>query len=545
MNLHLVDGRGGQVAFHARPLAAAVPRHPQAGLGADVEQVGVLRVFENRAHHLALRQVAHDGGRGDAEIGRGEDVGRVVAAAVPVKRDVGGAIGVLRGHDVRHVGPFRDARELVRDVDPLGTAIARDADDAVVGARPDDAGAAGRLLECHNRAPRGDAVVLGDLRGRVVHVHDRQRLALGIGGEIGADRRVRAPAVARLHQHLRADVDGGGIVRRELHGGVPVEAVRRGLTLFRLERLGPHRGALVGRAVDAAHAAVLRLAVDDARIGRIHQRLEAIAAIDHIPVVVGDARVGAHGARSAPGVVVLQPGAEVIRRAHVEGQVIGLGKHQVGQPLPGGGAIARDAHAAVVADDEVLRVARVDPQRVVIDVDALGAVGAERLAGVIRHVQRHAQHVDARVGLRVDADLAEVHRPRVDVAHLAPGGAGVVGAIHAALSGVFDARVEHVGIGAVDVHPDAALGTGGDAALDLRPRLAGVRRLPHAAAGTASVHAPRRAPPLVGGGVEHLVVAGIHDQLGGAGVVIDVQRALPGESAVGGLVDAAFATRGP
>ena len=41
-----------------------------------------------------------------------------------------------------------------------------------------------------------------------------------------------------------------------------------------------HRLALVGDPIDAAHAAVLRLGVDDARVVRIHQRLEAVAAAD-------------------------------------------------------------------------------------------------------------------------------------------------------------------------------------------------------------------------------------------------------------------------
>ena len=65
------------------------------------------------------------------------------------------------------------------------------------------------------------------------------------------------------------------------------------------------------------------------------------------------------------------------------------------------------------------------------------------------------------------------------------------------------------------------------------------------AARPAAVHPPLRAAPLIGRGVERLAVRGIHHQLGRAGVVIDVQHALPVLPAVGGLVDAAFAASRP
>ena len=61
----------------------------------------------------------------------------------------------------------------------------------------------------------------------------------------------------------------------------------------------------------------------------------------------------------------------MIRRLHVELDVIRLRAEQVWHPHPGLRAIVRDADAAVVADDQVARIARVDPQRVVIDVDPL------------------------------------------------------------------------------------------------------------------------------------------------------------------------------
>ena len=237
--------------------------------------------------------------------------------------------------------------------------------------------------------------MLGKLDVLAGDAHDRERFAVGVGGEVGTDRLIRAAAIGRLQHHVGADVDRRGIERRQLHRRVPVESIHTGgVARLQLGGLGPHRGALVGPPVNAAHAAVLRFRIDNARIGRIHQRLETVTAVNHVPVVVGDAAVSAHRARPAPGVVVLQARADVIRRLHVEFDVVGLRPQHVRQPGPGARAVARNADAAVVADDDVPRIARVDPHRVMIDVDPLGAITAEAPPRIIRDMQRHAEHVD-------------------------------------------------------------------------------------------------------------------------------------------------------
>src|SRR5205823_7365426 len=78
-------------------------------------------------------------------------------------------------------------------------------------------------------------------------------------------------------------------------------------------------------------------------------------------------------------------------------------------------------------------------------------------------------------------------------------------------------------------------------ALETRPRVPAVRRLPDAAARTAAVHAARGAAALVGRGIEHLAVPGVDHQIVGAGIVVDLQRLLPGLAAVGRLEDAPLA----
>src|SRR5205814_364919 len=70
-------------------------------------------------------------------------------------------------------------------------------------------------------------------------------------------------------------------------------------------------------------------------------------------------------------------------------------------------------------------VARVDPPRVLVRVDALGGVGLERLAAVAGAVRRDASHVEVLLVAGVHADLAEVHGPRVDAVDARPALAAV------------------------------------------------------------------------------------------------------------------------
>ena len=96
-------------------------------------------------------------------------------------------------------------------------------------------------------------------------------------------------------------------------------------------------------------------------------------------------------------------------------------------------AVVGDVEAAVAAEDHVPAVARVDPEGVVVGVDAAAAVGAERLAAVGRAVERDPQHVEVLVVGRIDADLAEVHRPGVEAVDPRPGLAAVGRLVDAAV----------------------------------------------------------------------------------------------------------------
>ena len=216
--------------------------------------------------------------------------------------------------------------------------------------------------------------------------------------------------------------------------------------------------------------AVLRLGVDGVGIGGIDLRVHAVAGVDLHPVVVEDAEIVARGARAAERVRVLQAAVDVVRRRHVDADPVELADRQVVHLVPGDAAVEGEVEPAVVAEDEVLRVGGIDPERVMIAVhaDVVGRAHAcrwrrarpvtgsrERPAAVVGDEQRRAEDVEALVVGRIDVDLAVVHRPRVDVAHLPPRLAAVVGTVGAALGPVLDGGVDHPRIPAPDGQADA------------------------------------------------------------------------------------------
>ena len=126
-------------------------------------------------------------------------------------------------------------------------------------------------------------------------------------------------------------------------------------------------------------------------------------------------------------------------------------------PLVAG--VVRVPEAAVVADDEMIGVLRIDPHVVEIAVRAAGDV-AERRAAVGAHDERAVRLVDAVLVLRIDDEIREVERtPEHVLAAVAqlPRRAAVVGAIEAVQRRHrLDERVDDVRLGRRDRHRDAS-----------------------------------------------------------------------------------------
>ena len=169
----------------------------------------------------------------------------------------------------------------------------------------------------------------------------------------------------------------------------------------------------------------------------------------------------ARRARAAPAAVVLQADVDVVRTAHVGADPVGeRGRHRVDE-VPRPALVPADVEPAVVADQQVLRVLRVDPDRVLVDVTgrAVAAGIVERregLAAVERLRYRQPGDVDRLVVRRIDAQLAEVHRPRVAVADVRPARALVVGAEDAAARRIERGRRRRRARGLLRAAPESA-----------------------------------------------------------------------------------------
>ena len=224
------------------------------------------------------------------------------------------------------------------------------------------------------------------------------------------------PSISRLEQLVRADVDGARVGVRQHHWRIPVPPIR----FLRRRRLGTDALRLECHPVNAVDESVLRLRKNHPVIGGINQTDETVAALHRLPAVVADAVLRPGGTRAAPGVVVLQAAAHVVRLQHVVANVIELTDGQMRQPHPRLAFVVGDADAAVAANHHVIAVLWIDPHRVKVDVNRAGAVGAKGLATVVTHLQRRGGRVDAQIILRIDADDAEVHRAHVGATHFRP-----------------------------------------------------------------------------------------------------------------------------
>ena len=141
---HVGDRDDGQVALERLPVRAVVERDVEAGLGAGVEQAAADRVF---AHDAREGRVGDAGDDLRPGLCRSRWSCRCTAAEVVElvhrRRDVGRALVVRRDIDGVDADPLRDA--LRRDVVPGLPVVAREVDEAVVGARPEHARLVRRL----------------------------------------------------------------------------------------------------------------------------------------------------------------------------------------------------------------------------------------------------------------------------------------------------------------------------------------------------------------------------------------------------------------
>src|SRR5690606_3365257 len=180
------------------------------------------------------------------------------------------------------------------------------------------------------------------------------------------------------------------------------------VALVRLRCARTDRPAVTTAKVDAVRVAVLGFRIDHQRVGGILGGVEAIATADTEPVVVEDPDVVPDGARAAPAAVVLQAAADVVRLLHVGADRIELPDSHQRDRFPRLSLVVRDVEPAVVAEEDVVVVLRIDPDRVMVAV-ADAADTRPCPAAIGRLEERRAALVDDLRIRRIDTDLAVVH----------------------------------------------------------------------------------------------------------------------------------------
>ena len=119
----------------------------------------------------------------------------------------------------------------------------------------------------------------------------------------------------------------------------------------------------------------------------------------------------------------------MVGAAHVGADDVELSEGDVVDARPRPRRVARGEHAAVVAENQIRRLARIDPQRMMVTCTLRAPSLRNVLPASSDDIQRRAQHVDAPIIGRVDANLTVVQRSRIERVDFGPFLAAVVAAI--------------------------------------------------------------------------------------------------------------------
>ena len=207
-------------------------------------------------------------------------------------------------------------------------------------------------------------------------------------------------ALRRLNRRRCRRARGTRRARRARVAAAPLRLPARHLVVAAaaeaLRARGTNRSADAGAQVQTGDAAVLRRRVDDVGILGIVARLEAVATGHDVPVARAHAEPAHVARRTAEGEVVLRPAADVVERLGVvDREAVELRDGQVREETPRRALVVRFVEPAVVAEQDVVAVRRIELDRVMVHVHA-GALDRRRLPGL------------PTVGAPLDVD---VHRP--------------------------------------------------------------------------------------------------------------------------------------
>ena len=272
----------------------------------------------------------------------------------------------------------------------------------------------------------------------------------------------------------------------------------------------------------AALAAAGRVVPTAARPPRLHV----------VPTLAGNADRG----------VVLLGSAYMVGKVVRDIHMVQLGS-RIRLTGPGVAAVDGDIAAAVVRVAHAHRIVRVDPEVVLVAVRRTDDM-VEGLTAVVRTVEAGIQRIHAfrihRVGVHprvVEGALAQLPL----VVRETPGGAPVVGAEHAAFGGFHDGPYP-IRIRRGNGHADLADRAGRHTRVlgEFGPGVPAVVGAVEPGIGAAAPHLPGLPVHLPQGGVEHLRIRPVDDEVRGAGFRAHEEDPLPGVPAVRRAEDAAL-----
>ena len=499
-------------------------------------------VLDDGERRAVVRQPAGDGAPAASSVLRLHDVGPEVSSLEVVDHREHRVGIVQRGLDIVYEARVRHPRQ-ARDLPPGLASVLGDLHQAVV--RP-------HINEPFDQRGFGDGHDVPEHRCRPVLAHrvdaphpphHLQLVAVDVARQIPRDGAPARALIVAAEENLRPEIEPLIVVRRHVDARVPVPAQRGAVGI----RLGLDVQPLLAAPVEARQHPVLQLRIDDVGILGVHHGIEAIAPQRHIPVRIADAAPQSLR-RPSHGIVVLRPTIDVVEGLVVGGRdLVVLGKRQVREMPPALAEIECLVQSAVVAQDQMLGVVRVEGDGVMVDMHALGRQPAPALASVVGHLHEGVHGIDAVEAMRIGVELMIVHgRGRLVARSPAPVFAHVLRAEGAALvPRRLDDGVEHVRPHGGDGEPDPPLVPGGKPAVDRPPGLAAIGGLVDARAGTPVDHRPLVPAPLPRGSVHHLRVARIEVDFVDAGVLVDLEHEFPALARVSRPVEPALAARRP
>ena len=387
---------------------------------------------------ITLDVVAGQGGPFAAKVFDLVDVAVHVAATVIVEHDISHRGVVRRRLDMRHPAVRGHALGAILDAGPGLTAVLSHMDSAIVGADPNHP-----LLYRTRRNGDDRGVVLGrrDVRGQAARF--LVDLPVGIvGRQIIRDRGPGVAAVSRFVNELAAVINGRHVEWILGESGIPVEPqLNSGGGRGRADHF-----ALGVFQVPAEQETALTHGVAAGRVLGIREGVKAIAEADFLPVDAANAARIPDLGGAAPGAVVLEAAVDIVGQIIVDIDVIKLRDWQILNKAEGRALIARNADTAVVAEDQMIGIGRIDPHRVIVDMQGV-AGGATRdcgqplkfLAAVDRARDKGENIVERVRVLGIDLNLRVVEGAIGDIemgVDRPPGGATIVGAQHGALFGL-------------------------------------------------------------------------------------------------------------